>query len=143
MGDESKTKNVRKQVDPNKSSIKGSPQKQQLKKVSVDKSPKTKSSTSRSLSKVTRNIKEENEANKSPKKGKISQKTKGDATRDGESMSSTSSKGLSKVNVKDKLTRKDVSFVSKKITTNSKNILKTRSKLDNQAHKKNENKNAK
>ena len=141
--DESKTKNVRKQVDPNKSSIKGSPQKQQLKKVSIDKSPKTKSSTSKSLSKVTRNIKEENEATKSPKKGKISQKTKGDATRDGESMSSTSSKGLSKVNVKDKLTRKDVSFVSKKMTTNSKNIPKTRSKLDNQAHKKNENKNAK
>lgn len=139
--DESKTKNVRKQVEPNKSSIKGSPQKQQLKKVSVDKSPKTKSSTSKSLSKVTKNIKEENEANKSPKKGKISQKTKGDATRDGESMSSTSSKGLSKVNAKDKLTRKDVSFVSKKMTTNSKNIPKTRGKLDNQAHKKSENKN--
>merc|ERR1711902_450659 len=84
--------------------------------------------------------KQENEANKHPQKGKVSQKNKNDTTKDGESVSSTLSKVLSKSSTKDKLTRKDVSFASKNQTINRKDVIKPRGKLDNRAATKNVNK---
>ena len=143
MGD-SKAKNVNRQVEANKTSTKVSSQKEPSKKESVDKIPKEKTKLSKSptknLDKVIQNMKQENEANKYHQKGKVSQKNKNDTTLDGESVSSTSSKVLSKSSTKDKLTRKDVSFASKKQTINRKDVIKPRGKLDNRAATKNVNK---
>ena len=140
MGD-SKAKSVKRQIGANKTSTKVSSQKEPSKKESVDKIPKEKTKLSKSptknLDKVTQNIKQENEANKYHQKGKVSQKNKNDTSLDGESVSSTSSKVLSKSGTKDKLTRKDVSFASKKQTINRKDVIKPRGKLDNRAATKN------
>ena len=140
----SKAKNIKRQVEANKTSTKVSSQKEPSKKESVDKIPKEKTklsgSPTKNLDKVTQNMKQENEANKYLQKGKVSQKNKNDTTKDGESVSSTSSKVLSKSSTKDKLTRKDVSFASKKQTINRKDVIKPRGKLDNRAATKNVNK---